>query len=207
MTQLGADGAAGAAAAAGAFEGTRRPDGSLLAGTAAITDEPTRQALRVELSGGLAGGERTALRRLGQMFDIACEPSAVTAALGDLALRSRPAPARPVDPFEIAARAILGQQVTVAAARTLATRLVVAFGKHCRSSRMTASGLRGPPLGARGPSIRPALRARPAPRTPSALPLFPLPQAIAALEPARLGELGIIRTRAEAIVALAQALA
>jgi AraC family transcriptional regulator of adaptative response / DNA-3-methyladenine glycosylase II len=70
---------------------------------------------------------------------------------------------------------VLGQQVTVAAARTIARRLVEAFG------------------------------------TPVATPwhdvtrAFPAPQTLAALAPERIAERGVIRSRANAIVALARA--
>jgi AraC family transcriptional regulator of adaptative response / DNA-3-methyladenine glycosylase II len=43
--------------------------------------------------------------------------------------RRRPARARHLDGYELAVRAVLGQQITVAAARTLAQRLVDRFGE------------------------------------------------------------------------------
>ena len=155
------------------------PGGPVLSGTASVSDEPRRQALRVELSGGLAGGERSVIERIGRMFDVDCDPSAVAAVLGDLvgADRGLRLPGT-VDPFEIAVRAILGQQVTVAAARTIATRFVAAFGPELTQ-----------PQDERGPTR-----------------LFPPPCAIAGLEVRQLGELGIIRSRGEAIIALARAL-
>jgi AraC family transcriptional regulator of adaptative response / DNA-3-methyladenine glycosylase II len=78
----------------------------------------------------------TAVGRVRQLFDLDADPYAVAdrlgadAALGPLVadcpgLR---APGTP-DPAELAARAVLGQQITVAAARTLAGRLVAAYGK------------------------------------------------------------------------------
>jgi len=80
-----------------------------------------------------------------------------------------------VDAFELAVRAILGQQVTVAAARTLARRVVERFGA---------------PLATPWPSIDRA---------------FPAPERIAAARVDRIAELGIIRTRANAILAIAKA--
>ncbi|MGP3970136.1 AlkA N-terminal domain-containing protein [Streptomyces sp. 6N223] len=78
----------------------------------------------------------TAVQRVRRLFDLDADPYAVAErlaadpALGPLAaahpgLRSPGA----ADPEELAFRAVLGQQVTVAAARTLAARLVAAHGK------------------------------------------------------------------------------
>lgn len=80
-----------------------------------------------------------------------------------------------LDAFELAVRAVLGQQVTVAAARTLGRRLVVRFG------------------------------------TPIATPwrdvdrAFPSPAVFAGVDVARIAELGIIRSRAGAIIEIARA--
>ena len=81
------------------------------------------------------------------------------------------------DPFETAVRIVLGQQVSVAAARTLATRLVAAFGR---------------PLATPWPALT---------------HLFPDAPTIAAADPAALGRLGIVRQRVEALQALAAAVA
>jgi len=78
-----------------------------------------------------------------------------------------------VDPFELAVRAVLGQQVTVAAARTLARRLVERFGA---------------PLATPWTAIDRA---------------FPGPAELAAVPVERIAELGIIRNRAFAIQSLA----
>lgn len=73
--------------------------------------------------------------RLRRMFDLDADPGVIAAVLSaDEQLRSLVARAPGVrlpggwDGFEIAVRAVLGQQVSVAAARTLATRLVERFG-------------------------------------------------------------------------------
>lgn len=73
--------------------------------------------------------------RARQMFDLSADPAEVRAVMaGDTLLRpllrSRPGLrlCGAWDPFEIAVRAVLGQQVSVAAARTFATRLVSTFG-------------------------------------------------------------------------------
>ena len=63
------------------------------------------------------------------LLDLACRPDEIALALGPLAA-ANPGLRLPgaVDGFEIAVRAILGQQVTVAAATTIAGRLAAAFG-------------------------------------------------------------------------------
>ena len=78
-----------------------------------------------------------------------------------------------VDAFELAVRAVLGQQVTVAAARTLARRLVERFGADIATPWHDVD------------------------RT------FPGPADLAAVPIERIAELGIIRSRAGAIQALA----
>jgi AraC family transcriptional regulator of adaptative response / DNA-3-methyladenine glycosylase II len=76
-----------------------------------------------------------ALERTRRLLDADCDPVAVAEHLGadpDLAplVRRRPGLRVPghVDGVELTARAILGQQVSVAGARTLATRLVAELG-------------------------------------------------------------------------------
>jgi AraC family transcriptional regulator of adaptative response / DNA-3-methyladenine glycosylase II len=70
------------------------------------------------------------LARVKRLFDLACDPHVVEAQLGSLArhhtgLRVPGA----FDGFEMAVRAILGQQVTVKAATTLSGRIARAFGE------------------------------------------------------------------------------
>lgn len=108
-------------------------------------------------------------------FDLDAQPAVI-----DLALQALPgAPGlrlpSGLDTFELAVRAVLGQQVTVAAARTLARRLVDAFGT---------------PIATPWPDVHRC---------------FPEPLALSGLPVAAIAELGIIRSRAQAIVALAAA--
>lgn len=111
-------------------------------------------------------------------FDIDCHPSAVAAALGDLAA-GNPGIRLPgvFDGFELGVRAILGQQVTVAAANTLARRIAERFG----ASIVTPF--------------------------PDVVRLFPDASRLAQCRPAQIAELGIVAIRARAIVALARAVA
>jgi AraC family transcriptional regulator, regulatory protein of adaptative response / DNA-3-methyladenine glycosylase II len=79
-------------------------------------------------------------RRVRQLFDLDCDPAAVTEVLaGDpvlgAAVATRPGLRVPghVDGNELAVRAILGQQVSVSGARTLAGRLALAHGRALRT--------------------------------------------------------------------------
>ncbi|HZP88300.1 MAG TPA: hypothetical protein VFB54_15925 [Burkholderiales bacterium] len=73
-------------------------------------------------------------------------------------------------------RAILGQQITVRAAHTLAGRFAAAFGEQLETTHAMLCCV------------------------------FPSPRVIAALDPIRLAEQGVVMQRAKAIVGLAQAL-
>ncbi|MFD5315470.1 AlkA N-terminal domain-containing protein [Streptomyces sp. NPDC127098] len=78
----------------------------------------------------------TAVQRARRLFDLDADPYAVAErlaadpALGALA-RARPGLRSPgaAEPEELAVRAVLGQQITVTSARTLAGTLVAAYGK------------------------------------------------------------------------------
>lgn len=92
-------------------------------------------ALRLEVHGVPAGQLLDVVNRVRRMFDLDADPQAITAALsGDpqlrVLMRKRPGLRIPSgwDGFEIAVRAILGQQVSVAAARTFAARIAQRFG-------------------------------------------------------------------------------
>ncbi|WP_431780209.1 AlkA N-terminal domain-containing protein [Streptomyces chumphonensis] len=90
----------------------------------------------------------TAVQRLRRLFDLDADPWAVTDRLsGDPLLRpyaaARPGLRSPgaADGAELAARAVLGQQVTVRAARTLTARLVAAYGKPLSAADGTLTRL------------------------------------------------------------------
>ncbi|GAA5080658.1 DNA-3-methyladenine glycosylase 2 family protein [Lysobacter panacisoli] len=93
-------------------------------------------ALRLELHGPAPARLLEIVQRLRRMFDLDADPQAIAAALSVDArlaplLAQRPGLRLPSgwDGFEIAVRAIIGQQVSVAAARTLATRLAQRYGQ------------------------------------------------------------------------------
>lgn len=152
--------------------------GKTYCGWISVAPSGRRPALRVSVSASLAGVLPLVLARVKLLFDVACRPDEISAALGELAA-AHPGLRLPgaIDGFEVAVRAILGQQVTVRAATTLARRFVEALGEPFASP------------------------------DPALAFLFPRVEAIAALDPARIAALGIIASRARAIVALAQAIA
>ena len=78
----------------------------------------------------------TAVQRLRALFDLDADPDAVDRVLGADPYLAPLVAARPglrspghVDPEELAVRAVLGQQITVAAARTLTGRLAERYGE------------------------------------------------------------------------------
>lgn len=93
-------------------------------------------ALSVEIADSLLPALLPARSAIRRMFDLDADPSAMAQhfssddIIGPLA-RRRPGLRLPgaVDGFELAVRAVLGQQISVAAARTLAGRLHAAFGE------------------------------------------------------------------------------
>ncbi len=94
---------------------------------------PGQVLLRVRLTG--LGGIGQVVSRCRQLFDLDADPAAIGSALASddmLAplVRARPGLRVPgaYDGFELAVRAVLGQQVSVAAARTFAARLAARHG-------------------------------------------------------------------------------
>lgn len=92
-------------------------------------------ALELTVHGLEASALFTIASRVRQMFDLSASPAEINAVLRRDALlgplvRSYPGLRVPGawDPFELAVRAVLGQQISVSAARTFATRLVQACG-------------------------------------------------------------------------------
>jgi AraC family transcriptional regulator of adaptative response / DNA-3-methyladenine glycosylase II len=96
---------------------------------------PASNQLRVRVRAAGAPRLIDLARRLRALFDLGAAPDAIAAALRDdaalaKALRAAPGIRVPgaLDGFELAVRAILGQQVSVRGATTLAGRLVAQFG-------------------------------------------------------------------------------
>jgi AraC family transcriptional regulator of adaptative response / DNA-3-methyladenine glycosylase II len=98
--------------------------------------EPGRDHVRATFRLGTVADLPAAVARCRRLLDLDADPHAVAAALsGDEALAplvaARPGLRAPgtVDGAEWAMRAVIGQQVSLGAARTLTARIVAAFGK------------------------------------------------------------------------------
>jgi AraC family transcriptional regulator, regulatory protein of adaptative response / DNA-3-methyladenine glycosylase II len=132
-----------------------------------------RGEVGVELSPALWPAVGSLLPLLRRWLDLDADPDAIAAALGEGGVPGQRLPGC-LDRFELTVRAVLGQQVTVAAARTLAGRLVERFGEALSDS----------PEGCRR--------------------LFPMPDRIAAASRDDIASLGIIGRRADSLIALAR---
>lgn len=104
-------------------------------GEVVVRPDPGRPALRAEVAPELLPVLMPLTARLRRLFDLDARPDAVTATLGRDPLLAPSVARRPglrvpggFDPFEVALRAVVGQQVSVAAATTLAGRLVARAG-------------------------------------------------------------------------------
>jgi AraC family transcriptional regulator of adaptative response / DNA-3-methyladenine glycosylase II len=145
-------------------------------GWLSVAHRPRRHILRVSLSSSLARVVPEVLGRVKHLFDLGCRPDEIARHLGDL---TEDAPDLRVpgafDGFETAVRAVLGQQITVAAAGTLASRIATKFGEPVSTPFEFLT------------------RA------------FPSPQRLKSTTSDELGQLGIIRSRQRAIHAFAEA--
>ncbi len=93
-------------------------------------------ALRVEVSLSLSRHLPSLLARVKNLFDLDAHPQLIEARLGEDERLRETAPLRPglrlpgaFDGFEMSMRAVLGQQISVAAARTIAGRITEAFAE------------------------------------------------------------------------------
>jgi AraC family transcriptional regulator of adaptative response / DNA-3-methyladenine glycosylase II len=115
---------------------------------------------------------------LRHLLDLDADPAAIAACLGQrFAGQEGLRVPGTLDGFELAVRAILGQQTTLLAARTLASRLV----QHCAQQAVTP--------------------------WPALSHVFPTAAHLLRVPGDALGRLGIVRQRQKAILALAQAVA
>lgn len=137
---------------------------------------PARQQVALTVSDGLAAVLPQVMARVRHWLDLDADPHAIHAVLAasfpDAEGQRLPGT---LDGFELAVRAILGQQITVRAACTLCERVVDRFGEPLTTS---VAGLHR---------------------------LFPTPARLACAEGDELGQLGIVRQRQNAIMALASA--
>lgn len=134
------------------------------------------EGVELTVSSGLVPVLPQVMRRVRHLLDLDAQPQDIHESLGGMA-GARPGLRVPgcMDGFETTVRIILGQQVTVAAGCTLAARLVARLGAPC-----------------------------PTP-VPGLTHLFPSPQAVKNATADTLGQLGIIRSRIDALQALAAA--
>jgi AraC family transcriptional regulator of adaptative response / DNA-3-methyladenine glycosylase II len=139
---------------------------------------PGSHRVELQIGAALAPVLPVVLARLREMLDLDADPAAIEASVGPHfpGLAGLRVPGT-VDAFELAVRAVLGQQVTVAAGRTLAQRLVTHFGT---------------PVQTPWPQLNRS---------------FPCAQVLAQAPGEVLGALGIVRQRQRAIHALAHAVA
>jgi AraC family transcriptional regulator of adaptative response / DNA-3-methyladenine glycosylase II len=147
-------------------------------GWISVENDPAQSALRVEVSISLLPVLVQVLARLRRLFDLEATPQQIATHLGSLA-EANPGLRVPgaFDGFEMAVRAILGQQVSVKAATTFAGRLTNQFGR---------------PIATPFPGLT---------------HLAPTAPAIAATTIDELTHIGVTRSRAASIVAMAQAVA
>jgi len=153
-------------------------DGQTHSGWLSAQFDPAMSRVGLCISPGLSPVAEDLMPALRRWLDLDMDPHQVGAVLGNIA-DAEPGLRLPgsLDRFELAVRAVLGQQVTVAAARTLASRFVRRFGT---------------PLSA-------------AESAPAALQFhFPHAADIAGLDVADIAALGIIRQRANSLIALAR---
>jgi AraC family transcriptional regulator of adaptative response / DNA-3-methyladenine glycosylase II len=150
--------------------------GKVHAGWIAANFDEDRSLVVLTVSDSLREVLPLVIRRLRAALDLDADPQAINAVLhhsfpeGD-GLRVPGA----MDGYELAVRAVLGQQITVAAARTLAQRMVDRFGE---------------PIDTPWPTLT---------------RLFPAPAVLAQASGDALGQLGIVKQRQAAIVGIAQA--
>ncbi|MGY8905338.1 MAG: DNA-3-methyladenine glycosylase 2 family protein [Burkholderiales bacterium] len=150
--------------------------GAVHTGWLAVEFDEPRCQLVLRVSESLGALLPLVIRQVRGWLDLDAEPVAINAVLharfpGGDGLRVPGC----MDGFELAVRAVLGQQITVAAARTLAQRLMTRFGTVVETpfAQLTRC--------------------------------FPTPAALAQAEGDALGQLGIVRQRQAAIVAIARA--
>ena len=137
-----------------------------------------KPALRIAVSASLARALPPVLSRVKALMDLSCNPTEVSRTLGALAKRN-PGLRVPgaFDGFEVAIRAIVGQQVSVAAARTIVGRIAAALGDAIDTPFAS--------LGA----------------------VFPTPERVAGATAGSIARLGMPGSRARSVIALARAVA
>jgi AraC family transcriptional regulator of adaptative response / DNA-3-methyladenine glycosylase II len=152
---------------------------SRLQGWIALRLLPERHEVQLQAAPSLAPVLGALLQRVRQALDLDADPERIDPVLARLPVPHRPGARLPgaFCGFEAAVRVVLGQQVTVKAARTLTQRLVARFGQPMATPWRDLDRL------------------------------FPSAATLAAADPADIGTLGIVRQRVKALQALAAAVA
>jgi AraC family transcriptional regulator of adaptative response / DNA-3-methyladenine glycosylase II len=135
---------------------------------------PTAARVRLRFAPHWAGDSAHVVAAVRRWLDLDAAPQTIDSVLAGLPGAAGLRLPGSLDAFELAVRAVLGQQVTVAAARTLARRLVERFGESL---------------------VTPWAQVQ---------RVFAQPATLAACTTDDIASLGIIRTRADAIIALAR---
>ncbi len=153
--------------------------GQRMAGWIEARFVPERHEVHLQAAPSLAPVLGAVLQRVRQGLDLDADPALIDPVLALLPVPLRPGTRLPggLDGFEIAVRVILGQQVTVKAARTLVQRLVDRFGEPIATPFAALTHL------------------------------FPAAETIASADPEVIGKLGIVRQRVRALQALAAEIA
>jgi AraC family transcriptional regulator, regulatory protein of adaptative response / DNA-3-methyladenine glycosylase II len=151
------------------------------AGWIAVRNEPGECALVVESAPSLEAALPALLDRLRNLFDLHVQPDLISAHFARDPVLATAVSARPglrvagaFDGFELAARAILGQQITVKAATTIAGRFAAALGEPIDTPHAALTHL------------------------------SPVASRVAAATIDEIASLGIIQTRARSLIAIAQ---
>jgi AraC family transcriptional regulator of adaptative response / DNA-3-methyladenine glycosylase II len=146
-------------------------------GVVEVRHEPGANLVAVRLSSGLAPVCAVILERVKRLFDLRTDPLVIGLVLGKLSGKT-PGLRVPgsFDGFETAVRAVLGQQVSVAGATTLAGRFAARFGSPIETS------------------------------IPALTHVFPLAARVARASVDEIARLGIYGRRAATIIALAKAI-
>jgi AraC family transcriptional regulator of adaptative response / DNA-3-methyladenine glycosylase II len=152
--------------------------GQWLSGWLAAGLDLEKNLLRVHMSEAFAPALPLVTARLRAAFDLDADPAAIDSALHS-SFKSSEGMRVPgsLDGFEIAVRAILGQQVTVAAGRTFTQRVLQTFGEPIQTP------------------------------WPQITRCFPKAQTLAQASPQSLGAVGIVKQRQAALIALSRAVA
>ncbi|MFD2270265.1 DNA-3-methyladenine glycosylase 2 [Undibacterium arcticum] len=146
-----------------------------------VTQDAGRDQLRLQVSASLAGVLMPLLARVRSQFDLDANPAVIAAHLAqDAGLAPQIAAQAGLrvpgafEPFELAIRAILGQQVSVAGATTISGRLLARFGEPAATPFAAVTRH------------------------------FPRPQQLAQAEVGDVAQLGMPQTRAQTIIDFAR---